>query len=508
MKNMLSSAAAAATVNSRLCDGIIVMTSALVLATAAWAAVNNPKDDVAWLVYVAQEFLHGKILYVDLIEINPPLIVLLLAVPTKIAMAFGWPSVTVFMVACTALLLGCFAVTADLLRRYSPVFGHRLRTVAVIAAVFSLLPGPEFGQREHLATALVLPFLALLALRIDGGRINTMAACAIGVAAGIGFTIKPHYLAAFVLLEVFALARGLRRFRPETVAVVLFALGYGIAILAFFPAYVRNIVPLVFQLYGASDASPARMLAESRYLILGGAVTGTLVAAGIGRQSRDPLFLVLLLFAAGGALAYAVQDKSWFYHRLPCNIALTLALLYWAVEALSRRDAPGHSARLALAAVACALGALGANAAERWADTVEAALYPERTQVHRLVTLMRADGITSLFALSDTLSPAFPAVNDTGADWSSRFGTMWALRGEIWRERRGDIDASSTPIRQLVIDDFVARRPAAVLVDEHAQIDYLRGLAKSPVFAQAWTAYTFRAAAGGLRVFERRPDPE
>ncbi|HEX7966963.1 MAG TPA: hypothetical protein VF502_01995 [Stellaceae bacterium] len=480
----------------------------LILAAALWVAVNNPKDDVAWLVYVAQEFLHGKVLYVDLIEINPPLIVLLLAAPTSIAMALGWPALSVFMVACAALLLGCIASAAELLRSYSPVFRHRLRTMAVIAAVFSLVPGPEFGQREHLATALVLPFLALLALRLQEGRIGAIRAGAIGVAAGVGFSIKPHYLVAFVLLELFAVARGLRGFRPETLAVIFFALGYGIVILAFFPAYIGDTVPLALRFYGASDASLARVLAGARYVILGGAVAMALVAAGIGRQSREPLFLVLLIFALGGALAYLVQDKGWFYHRLPSSIAVALALLYWTAEALWGENAPRRSDRLALSGAACALGALGAVAMERWTDSVEAALHPERTDVQRLAILVRNDKITSLLALSDTLSPAFPVINETGIEWSSRFGTMWALRGEVWRERRGEIDASLPRIRQLVVDDFVAQRPAAVLVDDHAQVDYLREFAASPVFAQAWTAYRLRGVTGGRRLFERRPEAE
>ena len=508
MKNVLLSAAEARAVSSRLCDRLVFAGLVLVLVTALWAAINNPKDDIAWLVYVTQEFLQGKTLYLDLIEINPPLIILLLAVPTGIAMAIGWPSVAAVMIACAAVLLACIWSTAGLLQRYSPIFSNRLGTTAAITAIFILVPGPEFGQREHIATALVLPFLALLALRLQGDRIGPIGAAAIGIAAGVGFAIKPHYLAVFGLLELFAFARGPRRFRPETMVVLLVVLGYGIVILAFFPAYIGDTLPLILQYYGASDASPVQMVAEARYLILGGAVAMPLVAAGIGRQSREPLFLVLLLFALGGALVYLVQYKGWFYHRLPCTMALTLALLYWAAEALSRQNAAGRSTRLALAAVACAVGALGAVAVKRSSDSIEAALHPERTDAHRLVALIRNDGIASLFALSDTLSPAFPAVNDTGIEWTSRFGTMWPLRGEVWRGRGGGIDAPPRRIRQLVIDNFVATRPAAVLVDDRAQVDYLRELAASPVFAEAWTDYKFRAVAGRFRLFEREPEPE
>ena len=39
------------------------------------------KDDVAWLLYVARRWLAGRELYTDLVEVNPPLIVWISAVP-------------------------------------------------------------------------------------------------------------------------------------------------------------------------------------------------------------------------------------------------------------------------------------------------------------------------------------------------------------------------------------------------------------------------------------------
>jgi hypothetical protein len=33
------------------------------------------KDDIAWLLYVARKWMSGGILYLDLVEVNPPLII-------------------------------------------------------------------------------------------------------------------------------------------------------------------------------------------------------------------------------------------------------------------------------------------------------------------------------------------------------------------------------------------------------------------------------------------------
>ena len=63
----------------------------LLLATLAFIMVidirSPQKDDVAWLLYVARKWLGGERLYEDLVEVNPPLIVWIYALP---AMAAGW----------------------------------------------------------------------------------------------------------------------------------------------------------------------------------------------------------------------------------------------------------------------------------------------------------------------------------------------------------------------------------------------------------------------------------
>src|SRR5664279_576170 len=63
---------------------VLLAALTLVLATA----IGSPlKDDVAWLLYVARKWLGGQRLYEDLVEVNPPLIVWIYAVPAALA---GW----------------------------------------------------------------------------------------------------------------------------------------------------------------------------------------------------------------------------------------------------------------------------------------------------------------------------------------------------------------------------------------------------------------------------------
>ena len=53
-----------------------------VVAIVLFTMLRSPlKDDVAWLLYVARRWLAGRELYIDVVEINPPLIVWISAIP-------------------------------------------------------------------------------------------------------------------------------------------------------------------------------------------------------------------------------------------------------------------------------------------------------------------------------------------------------------------------------------------------------------------------------------------
>src|SRR5690242_6732129 len=69
---------------------LVAAASLLLLAGALgvvlFVMLRSPlKDDVAWLLYVARRWLAGRELYVDVVEVNPPLIVWISAIPIRLA---------------------------------------------------------------------------------------------------------------------------------------------------------------------------------------------------------------------------------------------------------------------------------------------------------------------------------------------------------------------------------------------------------------------------------------
>src|SRR5690242_13640162 len=62
----------------------------LVLSIVLVVTMRAPlKDDIAWLLHIAQDLLRGKQLYIDDIEINPPLVIWLLLVPAELGRLTG-----------------------------------------------------------------------------------------------------------------------------------------------------------------------------------------------------------------------------------------------------------------------------------------------------------------------------------------------------------------------------------------------------------------------------------
>jgi hypothetical protein len=455
--------------------------AALALLLAVTLSSLEPMSDVGWLMYLAREVLDGKQLYVDVIDVNPPLIVVLSAVVLRAAAVLGAPPLTMFALASALLLIACAWWTASLLRRYSAAFEDRLRTAAVITIVLALLPRYDFGQREHLLAALTLPYLVLSALRLRGLPVGAGEGLAIGALAGLGFALKPHQLLAFLLIELLVIYCRRRLVRTESIGVLVVVSAYLAGIATLFPAYLANTVPLAVAYYMIeSDNSLGAMLIGRPFIALG--TLGLVLAiASRWRVRHDPLLLVLVVFGLGAGLAYFSQSKGWHYQALPCLFALTFALLHslFVVEIPER----SRRATQALYAMVVVVGSLymANRAFFIWA--------PQRTAMHQLATVLGRGAAPSVLLLSDDMQPAWPVVFEAGVQWASRFDSMWALIGETRRVRRIAPQPMLREVRNWMVDDFLAGMPQLVLVDKASSMDYLGELLSDERFARAWSHY-------------------
>ncbi len=476
----------------------------LVLATGA---LSPQKDDIAWLLYVARKWLGGQRLYEDLIEVNPPLIIWIYAIPASLG---GWLGVAPRLVATpffAAMVLGSAWWTALLLRGRATLFDLPIPVFAAIGTVLLAMPGVEFGQREHLLFAAVLPYLVLFTRELEGEPEPRSTAIAAGIVAGLGCALKPTYALAFVLLELVGAVRGHRPLRAASIVAAATLVAYGGIVVVFCPAFLEKAVPLALALYGGTDTPCWKILSIS-YRLLFAEATALLVcwssAGALARRSPflRHLLLALTAFGVGATVVFVLQGKDWFYHRLPATEATVLALLLWCAAMLPHarvRPRLWLTAPLVLAAL-LEFSVADFNRLKPW---VAAAIAPEQSVEVRLERLIRQEHAHTYIAFSEWIALGFPVVNNTGVTWASRFDSMWALRGELWRAGQDGTEPKEWPIRHWVARDFVAGCPDIAVVDTREGINYVAVLVASDVdFAQAWQRYREIAAFDGLRVLK------
>ena len=484
---------------------VLLVALTFVLATSMLSPL---KDDVAWLLYVARKWLGGQRLYVDLVEVNPPLIIWLYAIPAWIAGLLGLQPKLVASPFFAVLLLGSAWWTACLLQGRAAIFTRRLPVFAAIATLLLLLPGVEFGQREHLLAAAVLPYLVLFVRGLEGEKEPRWTAISVGVVASLGCALKPSYAIAFVLLELAGAMRGHRLFRAASLSFACTALIYGAMVVTFCPAFLTKAVPLALALYGGTDTPVWQIIWESRRLLIG--LTAVLALYWINRealQRRSPflrhLLLALTVFAVGATISYLSQGKNWFYHQLPATIAIVLALLVWVAVLLSWRDLPRRRMLLSAPLLALSLVDFTVAGYERMRPWVEAAVEPNQSTEVQLARIIKHEKARTYIAFSEWIALGFPVVDDAGVTWASRFDSMWALKGELWRARQDGGAPKDWPIRDWVVKDFVANCPDIAVVDTKSGVNFVGVLiGSSPEFASAWSHYREIAMIGRLRVLK------
>jgi hypothetical protein len=220
---------------------LIVGVIALLFALQAFIRFHSSLiHDTAWYVYVAQGLLEGKKLYVDFVEVNPPLGMWLIVPPVWFANLAGLDS--------TACLFGYLLLltAAALCGAWRLVQGEpSARKLFLIAAATILLftPGNNFGQREHFMVLLFLPWVML---RVNAeAKASLLERVIIGALAGLAIALKPHAIFAPVLVEavLYIQRRNWRSlFTPENFVAVAAVSIYGASIILFTPEFFGGII--------------------------------------------------------------------------------------------------------------------------------------------------------------------------------------------------------------------------------------------------------------------------
>lgn len=481
----------------------------LVAAIAAfWPPLNH---DVAACLYYAMRMADGARLYVDISDVNPPLVFWLDLAPAFLAKWTQLPATTLFAFLVLIAALLSLALTRAILRR-SNLYRAPAALIAVACLATLLLPGYSFGQREHLMLILCLPYLALGAARLEG-RDDAIAATSWAPAvlmAAAGLFLKPHFLGIPLLIELAVLARhglGALFGPPALPMLVLLGLAYAGSARLIHPAYFATVVPDAIDWYGRAESSDWAQLFAVRTVL----TPLVLLLAGSALAIRGGSISRIAILAGWGAFAAGLsQARGWDYHFLA---ALGFAMVALGADAASRPPQRLVAAFMPVALLAVALGWSPLAEAQRRYRASPAAILAAYVRSH-------AQGAPVLW-LTSSIYPQFPGLLYAGSRLNLPVMSLWLLPeiyasaervdGEIAPHRWAEMPRAERRLFDATVALNLKQPPALIIavppnrVDgfSGARFDYLTYFAQEPDFAQLLSRYRALDPVVGLTILAR-----
>jgi hypothetical protein len=462
--------------------------------------------DVAAILNFATRWVGGEALYRDLIDVNPPLIFVLTAIPALIDRFTPLDPVQSWLVC----VLACCALSWRFCLRLREGWEEGVVERAVLDALIPLvlvMVAYDVGQREHLMALFALPYALLAARRAEGMATPRRLAVAVTVAAALGFALKPHFLAVPALVEALVLLRrgpaaALRDRLPWLMAGIW--LLYLASLPVFFAAYFEEIVPLVAAFYlanggiGLFNVLMTDQLGPAMFALA--AALALLAWRGAGVQAQ-----MLGCVGAGSLLSAWVQHKGWSYHVVPMAMATAL-MAGWVAARWMDRNLPAGRAQAAAPglalAVVVALSAVHLRGESPWRQIWYGSLADGRLTA----ALKREVAGERLLVLSPDIYPVYPALNYARARSTLRTMNLWLLVGAYpgcpegaprYREP-SEMSRAEFLVYTTVGDDFARAPPGGVLVAKNPGIprcgaedfDPIAYFSRHPAFAETWRHYT------------------
>jgi len=488
--------------------------------------------DVGWIAHSAAWLLDGRKFGTDILDPNPPLAWFLM-LPAVIVARAGWLTEVVAIQAWSWLLtIAGLSLAAAVLVRINATLG-RIESAGFLlsaAAVLALLPVGNFGQREIIAFALILPYLLLLAGRTQEAPVPGRAlALLVGIGAGIGICLKPFLVVVPILAELVNLALTRRLhvlIRTETVVMAIAVAAYAAAILVFARDYLDFALPLIRSVYWAYD-DPGYFIA-SRFREAAMPAAWALGIA-LATWSFTRTHAVLIAALAGFSLAYWVQNKGFPYHAYPVLAGGCVLLAYSGIRAFRAILASRWLVRrpLRLLAVLALLAAVlpplyePFSKALFWYQAADRNTGDWGRLRQEPIDRLRALGIDSsdyIFALSTHPHPGFPTVNYLGVQWAGRAVSQFAIPAYARRDeiqdpaQRAAIERAASLQVSIVIEDLRTNRPKYVMVEArqrrlglgYRHFDDLAFYGREPEFVRLWSCYEELAPMDQIRLFRRR----
>ncbi len=471
-----------------------------VFVALVWGRTIN--HDTAWYLYATRDWLNGAQLYVDIIEVNPPLNFYLTAPVIWLADYFDISVINAQFAFIGVLLAASLSWVWALLQANGRLSTSQQMWV-LVGTAFALTVPAAFGvaQREHIMMLLVTPYVFgyVLSDHPDSGAASILRA----LVAAIGLCIKPYFMLYPVALTIVRMVQT-RKLAPLWSAPNIVILAAGITYLAFVwiihPEYLNRIVPMALLVYRDYGFGAETILQKaSPLIILFFVCVVTLLLRYKTFPNQSAYFVAGV---AASVLIYIVQGTGFQYQALPIKVFVALFGI-WAITDQKWRS-PSFFALVALMAI------LGMDAAKvGFYSRITPAAFAE---------IFRSSGPNpKVMVFSTSVSLAFPLVVEENAISTSRYPALWLVPGVVNGLQNTDCKLQKTlcenyaaiqsQTRSDIVEDFVRGSPDIIVFDKrHAYIDqedfdYRVFLTAEPGFSQQLNQYEQRRVFGPIEVW-------
>ncbi len=479
--------------------------------------VMGADGDKGWLLLCANKIFDGRRAYVDVMEINPPLVLWLYQIPVFIGRLLdlydGW------VLAALTLALSALSIflSATLLKQHAALRDHTAYYHLVLwLLAYILIFWPNtiyFADREHLFFTLSLPYFLRFLPGMQGYVPPKGTRWTIALMAATGFCIKPHFMVFFITVQLLNLAftRSLRSvFCLESWVIGITAILYLFAAYQLTPEYFSTILPIAAATYGGYYNG----IGTTMFLYFPAAFSFLFAVAGLQWKSATPLrrdcwYFVTLMAAS---VIYININNGWLYTFFPLNSFVMLAVGWILLDCMwllaSASDARTRY-NLKVSRFFCAavfffniIGTL----IPFW--LMLSGFYPATHRDRLLpefIAIMQEEKAKTFGAFSIGANQWPKLATATGATLETRFQNLWPLPKFVMS------DESYTQRYQWIIDyiaqgladDLNSNKPRIVFVDSspifgktNRHLDIVEYLSRNAGFADAWKPYALLKTAG------------
>lgn len=475
---------------------------AIALLVIFWDRPVN--HDIAWFLFATRDWLAGAELYVDLVEVNPPLNFYLTVPALVLADLFGISDTNGQYLAVALLLFASLLWSGAILGSAFDFTYPRQALLLLGIGMAVVLPSLNgVGQREQVMVLCFMPWALRVASPLGASTGELVRSAGF---AAIGMCLKPYFVLfplAVTLLDCLQ-SRSLRPvFSPSNLVFLVAGLAYLAFVRVVHPAYLSDIVGFGLEVYGAYGKSFADTLSGIR------AAPGLLlllVAVSLRGQAMTRQASVFAVLSIAGLLTYLLQGTGFSYHKAPFSAFGMIMALFILIQA-THLTAP--------AVLAAGVLAFLTNGG------IQQGFYRNEAVPEIMRTTRGMGPFNGVMTISSHVYTGPPVAIALGTDWVSSYPANWLVPDAINRLSRMDCSSHADTCDRLRdiaarnrsdnIADIARARPDLLIVDRNSGyfdrpgFDWLGFMAKDPGWEKVFADYRQVASSERFLYFRRQP---